>query len=326
MRFSGSLTYIQGHQAKDQSSEVRNYLWKEYAPNNQAKRGNHPSWMWSCILEGRDLLQRHGRWVVASGNQIIAGKHNWLASGDNLKHLSLTEDIRVSNFMAEESRNWDPGKIRQLVPSQEAIRILQTPISWSLHSDKLQWPHTLSGSYTVKSGYHAARRDINETLNVSSSHNNSEEFWKVIWGLQAPQKIKHFIWRASTNVIAVSENLKRRRVIQEEAMALREAVQLAHNLQWPKCIFESDNIQVVSAARRDYQVWEIESIVQDVITLSDGFQLCGFVWVGRDGNQVANFIARACLRGSLPLGWVTRPPPPLKHLLHQDSGSEAARL
>ncbi|KAJ1437012.1 Ribonuclease H-like superfamily [Sesbania bispinosa] len=103
-----------------------------------------------------------------------------------------------------------------------------------------------------------------------------------------------------------------------EALALREAIQMAHNLQWSKCLFESDNIQVINVCRGDTPVGEIEANVTDVAYLQSSFARCGFIWVKREENESVNFVAQSCLRGSLPPNWVIQPPPQLCALLSKD--------
>ncbi|KAJ1386097.1 Ribonuclease H-like superfamily [Sesbania bispinosa] len=104
-----------------------------------------------------------------------------------------------------------------------------------------------------------------------------------------------------------------------EALALREAIQLAHDLQWLKCLFESDNIQVVKACRGEVNIGEIEAIIRDITHKKPSFALCGFLWVNRKGNESSNLVARACLNGSLPTSWLVRPHPPLKNLLLKEA-------
>ncbi|KAJ1410278.1 Reverse transcriptase zinc-binding domain [Sesbania bispinosa] len=196
-RYNPGVNFNQGSGLNPESLWAR-LLESIYFPNHDfltAKRGSHPSWMWSSILEGRDLIQRHGRWLVASGSQIKVGKHNWLASGGSLPHLIFREDLYVSDLMAGESRTWDPGKIRQLVPSEEAIKIMQTPIGWSLPNDRLLWPHTQSDCLFIP---HRPKGILEGNLADTNS-----------------QKIKHFLWRASSNALAVLENLRRRRILPE---------------------------------------------------------------------------------------------------------------
>ncbi|KAJ1406140.1 hypothetical protein SESBI_25309 [Sesbania bispinosa] len=77
-----------------------------------AKKGRQPSWMWASNLEGRDLLLRHGRWLVASGQQIKVGKHNWVSAGDNPYLILPGDDFPVPDLMHTNHRVWDPRKIR----------------------------------------------------------------------------------------------------------------------------------------------------------------------------------------------------------------------
>ncbi|KAJ1408204.1 Endonuclease/exonuclease/phosphatase superfamily [Sesbania bispinosa] len=226
------------------------YLNHEF---ESAKKGTSPSWMWSSILEGRDLLLRHGRWQMGPGDQIKAGKYNWVAAGLSLQHHLIGDDFLVSELMFPNQRAWDPGKVRQAFPSEIAIHILQTPISWSLNQDKFFWPHTKDGRYSVKSGYYVASKDTLNPSRPSPSHRNPKEFWNGIWGI-----------------------------------------------------------------RGESTVGEIEAIVTDVAYLQPSFARCGFTWVKREGNECANFVARSCLRGSLPPNWVIRPPPQLRALLSKD--------
>ncbi|KAJ1379243.1 Ribonuclease H-like superfamily [Sesbania bispinosa] len=104
-----------------------------------------------------------------------------------------------------------------------------------------------------------------------------------------------------------------------EALAIREGVLLAHNLQQRKCIFESDNLKVISACREEEKVGEIAIIIQDILTMKPSFELCGFTWTPREGNEAANFLARAAIRGSLSADWVLNPHPPLSRILQKEA-------
>ncbi|KAJ1407551.1 Reverse transcriptase-like [Sesbania bispinosa] len=63
-----------------------------------------------------------------------------------------------------------------------------------------------------------------------------------------------------------------------EALALREAILMAYNLQWNHCVFELDNLQLIRACRKEISIRVIQAIVRDVLTLEEGFLLCGFLW------------------------------------------------
>ncbi|KAJ1410340.1 Ribonuclease H-like superfamily [Sesbania bispinosa] len=104
-----------------------------------------------------------------------------------------------------------------------------------------------------------------------------------------------------------------------EALALREAMLLASNLQWPKCLFESDNLSLIKACRQEIQIGEIKGIIRDIIALKPNFQHCGFLWTNRKGNEVAHLVATSTLHGSIPPNWVVNPHPALRGLLQQEA-------
>nr|GEW87381.1 reverse transcriptase [Tanacetum cinerariifolium] len=52
-----------------------------YFPNSNflvAKRGSHPSWLWSSLLHGRDLLLESVRWHVGNGQSISFWTQKWV--------------------------------------------------------------------------------------------------------------------------------------------------------------------------------------------------------------------------------------------------------
>lgn len=57
------------------------------------------------------------------------------------------------NELIAPNHEWDINLIRSNMSSTSAIEVLKTPISWTYPLDKLFWPHSKDGSYSVKSGY-----------------------------------------------------------------------------------------------------------------------------------------------------------------------------
>ncbi|XP_057419095.1 uncharacterized protein LOC130713340 [Lotus japonicus] len=103
-----------------------------------------------------------------------------------------------------------------------------------------------------------------------------------------------------------------------EALALREAVLTASNMQIGKIIFESDNLQLVEACLRRKTVGVIQNIVEDILTWKRNFPNWGFTWTGRSGNQSAHALARLALHNSLPPSWFWKPPDDLRAALSLD--------
>lgn len=69
-----------------------------------------------------------------------------------------------------------------------------------------------SGAFSVKSAYTfiEAESSLANTLAESSSCNATEPFWKYIWKLDIPRKIKLFIWRAYNNGLPTGSELMRK--------------------------------------------------------------------------------------------------------------------
>ncbi|KAL5545904.1 hypothetical protein UlMin_005591 [Ulmus minor] len=61
------------------------------------------------------------------------------------------------------------------------------------HEDTLIWHHTRDGEFSVKSGYKVALSvdDVAECSNPQAAN----KWWKYLWNLKIPPKIRNFIWR-----------------------------------------------------------------------------------------------------------------------------------
>ncbi|XP_074377050.1 uncharacterized protein LOC141718568 [Apium graveolens] len=90
--------------------------------------------------------------------------------------------------------------------SRDANLILTIPIR-SSQADTWYWRKEKMGHYSVKSAYAALIEQ--RGLQVSSANSG---FWRKLWNLKIPLKIKHFLWRASSDVLPTKEQLRAKRV------------------------------------------------------------------------------------------------------------------
>ncbi|GAU30349.1 hypothetical protein TSUD_57600 [Trifolium subterraneum] len=72
----------------------------------------------------------------------------------------------------------------------------------SVFQDKIIWRLEKNEKYSVKSAY---RYCIEDTLDIS--HLQVQGNWNLIWQIQAPPKIKKFIWRLCRNCIPTRTRL-----------------------------------------------------------------------------------------------------------------------
>ena len=56
----------------------------------------------------------------------------------------------------------------------------------------------------------------NSSMPSSSSSNPSQAFWKSIWKIRVPNKIRHFVWHAVKDSLSTEQNLKTRHVSMDD--------------------------------------------------------------------------------------------------------------
>lgn len=49
----------------------------------------------------------------------------------------------------------------------------------------------------------------------ASDDGNMRKFWKYLWSINIPHKVKHFTWRACKEILPTKGNLKRRKVLED---------------------------------------------------------------------------------------------------------------
>jgi len=94
-----------------------------------------------------------------------------------------------------------------------AQRIKAIPLCKMIQEDCLVWPRSRGGNYSVKIGYQLLGELENREAASRSSSADLRNFWKGIWSLQIPNKIKHFCWRACTEFLPTLANLYRCKVV-----------------------------------------------------------------------------------------------------------------
>lgn len=180
----------------------------------QAKRKRNDSWAWASLLHGRDILRKGGRWIVGNGESRDVEADNWLASGAKERLRNEGVDIRVRELIDQNQKGWDIRKVREIIDPSSVLQVLQTPLRWTDGNDVLIWPHSKSGEYTVKSGYHIIRgMEQTDANTASTSFDIDKRTWKIIWHLNVPQKIKVFLWKAMHGILDVRDNLARKRIV-----------------------------------------------------------------------------------------------------------------
>lgn len=103
------------------------------------------------------------------------------------------------------------------VPAEVVNAVKDIPISHVERTDQLVWHFNSNGSYSVKSGYHVAHQDLMEGghSKPSPSFKLGKDFWKVLWKMKVPNKIKKIWWRTCLDILATKGNLFKRKCAKE---------------------------------------------------------------------------------------------------------------
>ncbi|KAL5555861.1 hypothetical protein UlMin_038097 [Ulmus minor] len=158
-------------------------------------KGKHASLVWRSLVWGREIIEKGSRWRVGSGRNIDIFKDRWLPEPSNFKVTtpSMLPGIFKVAMLRLNNGDWNKTLIEYLFNADDAKAIPSLPIGSFDHDDILFWHHTKDGDYTVKSGYKVAL-ESRGCIEPSKS-SPMQQWWKILWGLKLPPKVKTFCWK-----------------------------------------------------------------------------------------------------------------------------------
>ena len=124
------------------------------------------------------------------------------------------EEAKVVSLTDPDTKEWLSATIQSTFYPRDAELILSIPLSSIPMVDKLVWPFSQTGVYTIKSRYRFLCRS--QSFEDNDYHPIETNLWKKVWGLQVQPKVRNLFWQAIKNSIPSKVNLKRRMVIPED--------------------------------------------------------------------------------------------------------------
>lgn len=273
-----------------------------YFPNTtflQAARGSHASAVWISLLHGSILLVKGIRKQVQDGVNTNFREDPWIPS---LPHFKIGS-TKPANCMIECVADvilprgvWDKQKISSVVTKEELEAITSISLPLGRRNDIMIWHFTQNGAYTVKSGYQLAYEAYlrQQTDKPESSFKPKEGFWKSVWKLKVPNKIRNFWWRVCKNAVATKENLFRRRCAKSSSCPLcDEKVESIEHLlfacPWTRAVWFGCNVRLngdrgspESALRWTSEVFDSLGSKEAVTFLSKVALISWFIWKARN--------------------------------------------
>lgn len=136
----------------------------------------------------------------------------WLPS-DFLPYISSLaasefEEAQVVSLIDPTTNEWNLATLLELFLPRDIALIKSIPLSCKSMEDKLYWPFTPLGTYSVKSGYRFLYKS--QCFDNHEYQPKDKALWKKVWGLQVQPKVQNLLWRAIKNSIPTEVNLKHR--------------------------------------------------------------------------------------------------------------------
>ncbi|CAN0858528.1 Uncharacterized mitochondrial protein AtMg00310 [Linum grandiflorum] len=183
---------------QDPNSLVAQILKGRYFPHGTlltATKGSYPSWGWSSILHGRELLLNGSRWMVGDGTNISTLLDIWLPTSPPAAPTPLPTTcpipLTVSGLILH--GRWNESLIRQLFHPSTVGSIVSIPLPSIQILDAWIWHYTNTGLYSVSSGYRLAeylRPTVSSKLGPSLL---DSRIWACLWGFPIQPKLKFFV-------------------------------------------------------------------------------------------------------------------------------------
>ena len=107
----------------------------------------------------------------------------------------------------------------------EASAILGIPLSCRCPPDKITWAYSPLGLFTTSSAYKLLVSGDAVSQAGSSNVDTQKHFWKGVWRLRVPNKIKHFIWRGCNDALPTMSNLFRRQITSSDSVNFANSAQ-----------------------------------------------------------------------------------------------------
>ncbi|KAL8121459.1 hypothetical protein AgCh_018258 [Apium graveolens] len=109
--------------------------------------------------------------------------------------------------MVNGERKWDEEVIHDIFSQRDAEMILIIPLE-NDNVDNWYWKRDKLRMYTVKGGFLFLQE-----LKQGAHRDNNSGFWRSLWKLKIPPKVKNFLWRASSNCLPTKDMMRIKRVL-----------------------------------------------------------------------------------------------------------------
>lgn len=120
----------------------------------------------------------------------------------------------MSDLIDVDRKSWKMDLLKQVFMPFEVENIGGIPLSIRLPEDKQIWAEASNGYFSVRSAYKIALElDKHDDRGSIFDESHMRSFWKKLWKVRVPHKVKHFAWRAAKDILPTKANLVQRHVL-----------------------------------------------------------------------------------------------------------------
>jgi hypothetical protein len=194
-------------------------LKEKYYPRGEfltVPLGRQPSYIWLSIWNAWRLIREGMVWRIVNGRTVSIWNDTWapiLIGGYIQSPVSiLSRNAKVSELLDDDTNWWNVSLVKEVFTVEETEAICCVPVCPRSSEDKLEWAHTKTGEYSVKSGYHLAKERFKVDKGSCSNRDRNKTLWRDIWNIRVPNATKIFLWKACAGILPTKELLFRKHV------------------------------------------------------------------------------------------------------------------
>lgn len=113
-------------------------------------------------------------------------------------------------------KRWNMGLIDSIFFSHEANTIKAIPLAISEYPDRIIWSGSKNGCFSVRSAYHMEMERLAGSGGSGGASTSGQDtrgqWWRALWKLNCPNKVKVFIWRFCKNALPTRPALRNRKL------------------------------------------------------------------------------------------------------------------
>jgi len=211
----------------------------------------------------------------------------------------------VQELIDENNACWDVAKVTQNFIAPDVVAICSIPIG-RFSEDFWAWSQEKSGNFSVRSCYKLLANINQYNDQPSSSGVRASVFWRILWKLEVPPKVRSFWWRVINKFIPCRGILKKKHMEHiafcKTCGAEEETIFHAFfECTWARIFWEElKKITSIKIPRLHPDSWATDMIEGKMIKEADAcILLCGCwaiwternaVWHGEGGRSVIDSV------------------------------------